>query len=176
MSEVWRGNVPGSTVQHRSGLQGVEGRRSRVGRRWGGAVMSSPQTKPDCDAAKREDAFFSVEGEIHDLRHMASIAWGLLMTVKGTQAASGVGTELNIPPLGVRTNPVRCLSYDESGKRLGGGFPEGVRGGGGRMNVVRAWSPYRGRCSPHGGDPGDCRGRDIRWERAAFGRPFFVQG
>jgi hypothetical protein len=59
--------------------------------------MNNPQTKPD-PAAQAKHAFFGVEGEIHDLRHMAQIAWGLLMEVKATQSGDGAGALLNILP------------------------------------------------------------------------------
>ena len=58
--------------------------------------MNNPQTKSP--AARAEHAFFQVEGEIHDLHHMAQIAWELLMGVKATTSASGAGAELNILP------------------------------------------------------------------------------
>lgn len=59
--------------------------------------MSTAQTKTTLDP-RAEKAFFSVEGEIHDLFQMAQIAWDLLMGVKATTSASGAGSELNILP------------------------------------------------------------------------------
>jgi hypothetical protein len=51
--------------------------------------MSASQTKPDA-RTRAEKAFFNVEGEIHDLHHMASIAWTLFQdTLKG--ASNGTG-------------------------------------------------------------------------------------
>jgi hypothetical protein len=60
-------------------------------------AKAGPQTKP-ADSARAENAFFGVEGEIHDLRHMAQIAWGLLMEVKATQSGDGASALLNILP------------------------------------------------------------------------------
>jgi hypothetical protein len=54
-------------------------------------AKTGPQTKA-------ADALFGVEGEINDLRHMAQIAWGLLMEVKATQSGDGAGALLNILP------------------------------------------------------------------------------
>jgi hypothetical protein len=48
--------------------------------------MNSPQPKSDDRNARAEHAFFGVEGEIHDLHHMASIAADLIINV-------GVGAE-----------------------------------------------------------------------------------
>jgi hypothetical protein len=59
--------------------------------------MSTVQTKTTPDP-RAEKAFFDVEGEISDLFHMAQIAWNLLMGVKATTSASGVGSELDILP------------------------------------------------------------------------------
>jgi hypothetical protein len=59
--------------------------------------MSTAQTKTTPDP-RAEKAFFGVEGEIRDLRHMAQIAWGLLMEVKATESGDGARTLLNILP------------------------------------------------------------------------------
>jgi hypothetical protein len=58
--------------------------------------MSSPQTKPDGVDAKREDAFFSVESEVHDLCHMASIASMLILNVTtGAESPSMIKLKIN---------------------------------------------------------------------------------
>jgi hypothetical protein len=61
-----------------------------------GARTITPQAKPD-PAARAEKAFFGVEGEIHNVSHMAQIAWGLLMEVGVTQS-SGTESKIDILP------------------------------------------------------------------------------
>jgi hypothetical protein len=51
--------------------------------------MNNPEIKSD-SAARAENAFFNVEGEMHDLHHMASIAWTLFQD-KLKESSNGTG-------------------------------------------------------------------------------------
>ena len=50
--------------------------------------MNAPQTKP-ADDARLRSAYFGLEPDIRDLRHMAAIAWTLFQeTIKSSESAS----------------------------------------------------------------------------------------
>jgi hypothetical protein len=60
----------------------------------GGSIMNSPQTKSDNDFnARLRQAYFDLESDVHDLSHMASIAWTLFDdTIKAPDSGTGLHT------------------------------------------------------------------------------------
>jgi hypothetical protein len=53
-------------------------------------MTDATNSTPNDRSARANHAFFCVEGEIHDLNHMASIAWTLFQdTLKGSSNGTG---------------------------------------------------------------------------------------